>query len=325
MRPGVAALMVAALVCAAGAAAGLRWYQRFMQPELPAVAAPDIASLFVDDTPVQLTVFSGGQFAPWRTTADEVRTSPALWRRMHLAEWNNVEVSLREAALDNMLLKYRDLLANPTTWDRMRTEDWDDVPQPIRTVAYREMAAYWAGFYHLGRRYGLPPATGADTLAAIVMSESWFEHRARFVNRDGSVDMGLGMASDYARRRMRALHEVGMVDATFSDADYLNPWLGTRFAALWLSLLLDESRGDLALAIGAYNRGIANAQDPLALDYLNTVRRRLITFIRNRAAPPAWDYVWRQARQLENVAWPWFDRRAAAARSPRLGAGGSVR
>ncbi len=59
MRPGVAALMVAALVCAAGAAAGLRWYQRFMQPELAAVAAPDIASLFVDDTPVQLTVFSG--------------------------------------------------------------------------------------------------------------------------------------------------------------------------------------------------------------------------------------------------------------------------
>lgn len=110
-----------------------------MQPEIPFVASPGITSLFVDDTPVQLTVFSGGQFAPWRTTADEVRTSPALWRRMHLAQWNNVEVSLRESALDNMLLRYRGLLANPTTWDGMQPEDWDDVPQPTRTVAYREI------------------------------------------------------------------------------------------------------------------------------------------------------------------------------------------
>jgi hypothetical protein len=200
MRPGVAALMVAALVCAAGAAAGLRWYQRFMQPELPAVAAPDIASLFVDDTPVQLTVFSGGQFAPWRTTADEVRTSPALWRRMHLAEWNNVEVSLREAALDNMLLKYRDLLANPTTWDRMRTEDWDDVPQPIRTVAYREMAAYWAGSAIPRGMAAASPAPYAGRHRDGVGSST-----APATSTDGLIDMGLGMASDL-RRRMRALH-----------------------------------------------------------------------------------------------------------------------
>lgn len=31
----------------------------------------------------------------------------------------------------------------------MKAADWDRVPQPIRTVAYRQMAAYWAGFYQL--------------------------------------------------------------------------------------------------------------------------------------------------------------------------------
>lgn len=305
----VAAVVV--LACIAGAVSGLRRYQTLMRPDLPPVEAPVIDALFIDETPVLVTVFAGGHHAPWATTVEEVRTSPALWQRMHLAQWNGVDAPLRETALDTMLLHYRSLLANPAAWDRMTTGDWDAVPQPIRTVAYREMAAYWAGFYRLGRRYDLPPGTLADTLAAIVMTESWFEHRARFTNRDGSVDMGLGMASDYARRRLRALHAVGVVDAAFADDDYLNPWLGTRFAALWLSLLLDEARGDLAIAIGAYNRGISNARDSIGLAYLATVRSRLATFIRNRDAPPAWDYLWRQARALENAEWPWLDRRAA--------------
>lgn len=305
-------LVTVLLVCVgvAGVVSGERRYRAFMRPEWPVVAAPVVTGLFRDETPVQVTVFAGGEEAPWTTTADEVRTSPPLWQRMRLAQWNDVPAPLREAALENMLLHYRALLANPTTWDGMRTADWDAVPQPIRTVAYRQMAAYWAGFYHLGRRYDLPPGTVADTLAAIVMTESWFEHRARFVNRDGSVDMGLGMASDYARRRLRALHAVGVVDAAFTDDDYFNPWRGTRFAAVWLGLLLDEARGNLEIAVGAYNRGISNAQDPIGLNYVATVRRRLATFIHNVNAPPAWDYLWRQARALERAEWRWLARPA---------------
>ena len=47
----------------------------------------------------------------------------------------------------------------------MDARDWDKVPQPMRTIAYRQMVAYWAGYYDVGDRYGLQPGLVADTLA----------------------------------------------------------------------------------------------------------------------------------------------------------------
>lgn len=57
--------------------------------------------------PLTVLANAGWEHAEWRTTDVEVLTSPQLWRRLHIAEWQAVPRPLRERALDNMFARYR--------------------------------------------------------------------------------------------------------------------------------------------------------------------------------------------------------------------------
>ena len=231
-------------------------------------------------------------------TVHRLLTDHPLWGRMHFDDWDGVPEELRIRALANMVGSYARVLEGPSQWRTMTAAEWDAVPQPIRAVAYLRMVWYWSGLEMVGSEYDLSPSQVAATIAAVVMAESWFEHRAVNQNTFGNRDLGLAQCSDHCREQIEHMALAGEITFRPSEEDYFNPWTATRVATVWFQRELRNAGGDVSLAVRAYHRGIDNALDEKGDLYLQTVQRRRDRYIVNQTASPSWKFLVRTLAPL---------------------------
>ena len=301
-RRWVRVLLTTVLVTAGGAAlAGAVWVHRFVTdvdaPEPVRPPAP-VAALS-NFRPVAITLTTPDwKKVPETVTVDRLHTDHRLWRQMHVGDWDAVDAAYRESALRAMIRSYRPLFSDRTRWRHMTADDWDEVPQPIRAMAYLRMIWHWARVEEVGMGFGLDPGRLAQTIGAIVMAESWFEHRAFNENEWGNRDLGLAQCSDYCREEIAAMAARGELAFEPTEADYLNPWIATRVATVWFRRELRLAEGDIDLAIRAYHRGIDQALDEKGDVYVAKVRRLREQYIRAQGSSETWRFIAREVAAL---------------------------
>ncbi len=262
---------------------------------VPEYDPPDLLHRWFDTTPVDVVYTADWEKFSITVPRYVFETDHTIWARMHFEDWDRLPARERVVPLDRLLARTGLVIHAGDCWPVMTAADWDMVPQPVRAIAILGVIEYWVRFYAVGELHGLDIRRMVDVSQAIVMSESWFEHRAFLVNDDGTTDIGLAGASAYARGVIRRWHADGRVDFSLADDDYYNPWHAARFIAFWFDRMLLEADGDVDLAIRAYNQGIARARAGHGTDYLSAVRRRLRQYIVGTSHSPTWNAVraWR--------------------------------
>jgi hypothetical protein len=282
-----ASFLLLATVAAAGAVR--RAIRIAQQPILlPAVTSIPALRLLFDLTPVRVRTTVEWQKVFLTVPHWDFLHDHTIWQRMQFEDWDVLPADTRKSGLQRLLDRYGALATDRRKWQTMTANDWDDVPQPARVMAIAGMIEYWTAYYNVGFDAGLGHEFAARTVKAIAMSESWFEHRAIYRNADGSLDIGIGGASDFARRTIRRWYVAGLCDFTMSDDDYYNPWLASRWIAFWFEEMLQEAGGDVDLAIRAYNKGLGDAMDGAGDDYLAAVRRRRMRYFVGPSHSPTW-------------------------------------
>ena len=73
-----------------------------------------------------------------------------------------------------------------------------------------------------------------------------------------------------------------------AEADYFNPFVGTRVATVWFARELTRADGDIETAIRAYHRGIDRASDARGDAYLAAVLARRSRYFAGRSPSPTW-------------------------------------
>lgn len=283
----VLAVLLSTLAASATAAA----LRRFVSDvPLPGVSPVDLVAAFFDTTPLTITTTTAWTRVPEVIETHRLYTDHTVWRRMFVQDWDGLPAALRQRGLAAMLHHHRALIATRTAGAPMTAADWDAIPHPVRAMAFVNMIEHWAAIEQPGAQFGLPHGEVLRTLKAICMTESWFEHRAISTNDDGSSDLGLAQASDYARAVTNRWSAAGLWPLTMSDQDYFNPWPATRWLVAWFTVMLEESRGDLELAIRAYNVGRPRAR-VRGEDYLRVVLARRRRYFEGPSGSPAWAHL----------------------------------
>jgi hypothetical protein len=278
----------AALVGIGVAASGVRIHSFATEvPLRPSVVGPSVIESLIDTTPVPITTTIAWQKVPEIVTTHALLHDRTVWRRMHFDDWDRIPPSLRERGIRAMIAANAHVLEGPGRWAAMSTYDWDGVPQPVRALAYLRMVWYWTEAERVGEDFGWPPGDLAPTIAAIVMAESWFEHRAINENAWGR-DLGLAQCSDHCRRALAEMAAAGEMPFLLEEEQYYNPWFATRIATLWFNRELRRADGDIELAIRAYHRGMDAALDEKGDVYLAGVLDKRARYILNHGAPGSW-------------------------------------
>jgi hypothetical protein len=284
---GTSALLT---ILVSGVFLGYAWVERSLAFTLPTVPSIDI--VLFDETPVPITITVLWQKLPRVVTTHQLHTDRTIWQQMHVGDWDKIGNPTRDRALSSMLRHYRHILDSPEGWSALTVYDWDLVPQPIRAFAFQRMIEHWTSFYDVGAGYAESHRLVADTVSAIVMAESWFEHRAFTENPWGNRDYGLAGCSNHCRRVLAEMAEEGRVDFLLEDDEYFDPRNGTRAAAIWFGRELVRAEGDMDLAIAAYYRGLDAARRGKGREYVANVHRLRERYIRAQNPPsPAWAFL----------------------------------
>ena len=302
-------LATAAAVSAAAIATGYvvtaeHVFSTAVPPTPRAVPAYDAVA---DTRPLLVTVTRDWKKIQLQCSADEVIASPSIWMDMHFADWDHLPADIRRRGLLRLRHRFANALAGAPAWSLMRTVDWDAMPQPVRMAVFPLMIEHWVRQYGLGSALGVPLPLVSDTVSAIVMAESWFQHRADVVNEWGNRDIGLGQCSDRCRRELARLAETGSIGFTLNDEDYFNPWHATRAAVVWFGLELVRAEGDVDLAIRAYHRGFEAASRGEGVEYLQNVRRLRGKYFESAAGhSPTWRRLaaWARSAAKDDLAAP---------------------